>query len=286
MGITGLFPELLEELCETLSGYLACLCQFLYETLRGRHSATQTQGMGLGESPSSYAGAPPKPLLMETGEGSREPGGKGKAPIEHSGVPPQLRSMEDFIEPPLSPDEGGGAAPSSPIHPDQDQGEPMPMIQDQDQGEPLPEPERERIFFSINALYPFEPRDREERPFSTEELQDFANQIFEKKQQILLELRHLTGPVNGPILWQDLDSAGVAIRRASGKEYEPDRLDQILTSLREEGGNTPALALFINQRMETLPNEDLVQLRVEDLPQDLDKFHLAKHLSLQLERDN
>ena len=33
--------------------------------------------------------------------------GKGKEPLEHEGVPPQLRSMDDFIEVPLSPAEQG-----------------------------------------------------------------------------------------------------------------------------------------------------------------------------------
>ena len=206
--------------------------------------------------------------------------GKGKAPIEHPGVPPTLRSREDFIEPPLSPEEGA----------------PTPSILSAGEGESgssrLPGPplsERDRIYLSISALYPTEPG-AGEPPLLPGELQGLAIQICDKKQQILEELCHLTGPVNGPILWQDIDSAGVAIRRGSGKkagkEYNLDELDEILTSLRENRHNAPTLAEFLNNRIETLPNEDLVKLRVEDLPQQdkIDKLHLAKHLSLQWER--
>jgi hypothetical protein len=45
-------------------------------------------------------------------ESPQEDGGKGKAPIEHSGVPPLLYGADDFIDPALSPEEGAGSTQS------------------------------------------------------------------------------------------------------------------------------------------------------------------------------
>ena len=209
--------------------------------------------------------------------------GKGKAPIEHSGVPPTLLTREDFIEPPLSPEEGaystqsgttsppapshsagGGVAPSSSIHPDPD-----PVR------EPLILSAKDKISVNLTTLY---------GSLSPGEEKKLTEEICDKKQQILEELCHLTGPVNGPILWQD---DGDTIRNPqSGQEYSPKMLDLILESLQQEGVNSPYYNRFLNKRVETLPNEDFNSLRVENLPQN--KFHelnLAKLLAFQWERN-
>jgi hypothetical protein len=87
----------------------------------------------------------------------------------------------------------------------------------------------------------------QEKHLSPEELLDLTNDIYEKKSSILSQLRHLTGPESGLILFGSLDSAGIAIRNPKGEEYSKKSLNMIL----------------LNKRMETLPNEDFYNLRIE-----------------------
>lgn len=208
--------------------------------------------------------------------------GKKKTPIEHSGFPPILLTQEDLIEPPLSPEKGaystqsgttsppapshsagGGAAPSSSIHPDQARREPVILNA------------KDKISVNLTTLY---------GSFTPGEEMELTEEIFSKKQNILEELRRLTGPVNAKILWQD---DGDTIRNPqSGQEYPPKMLDLILKSLQQEGVNSPFYNRFLNERMETMPNSDFHSLRVENLPQNqLNELNLAKLLEFQWERN-
>jgi hypothetical protein len=103
----------------------------------------------------------------------------------------------------------------------------------------------------------------QEKHLSPEELLDLTNDIYEKKSSILSQLRHLTGPESGLILFGSLDSAGIAIRNPKGEEYSKKSLNMILQSLQQRGIESTYFAQFLNKRMETLPNEDFDNLRIE-----------------------
>lgn len=97
--------ELGKELASVLGSRLAFLSQCLGETFRGDRSATL--GMGQGESPAAEEPLTvtlEKPLLMLMEGG----GWKDRAPMQPLEIegPPTLRSEEDFIELPPSPEEG------------------------------------------------------------------------------------------------------------------------------------------------------------------------------------
>jgi hypothetical protein len=96
----------------------------------------------------------------------------------------------------------------------------------------------------------------------------------------LEELRHLTGNVNGPILWKDMDSAGNSIiNPRGGNEYSPNTLHKVLESLRQRGLNSDYYKLFLNDRISNLKNDELKNLQLEDLPMErLKEWNQAKLL--------
>lgn len=131
--IAKLSPVILKDLCEVVSEWLAGLFLLLWETFKGGHSATL--GMGTGESTDSCEKLPSKgqkPLLMEVGEGSTRQERKRKAPpIELSDFPPRLRSREDLIEVPGSPEQQGAqVGPLEPAPPAAPAGPQAPSISD------------------------------------------------------------------------------------------------------------------------------------------------------------
>lgn len=115
-------------------------------------------------------------------------------------------------------------------------------------------------------------------PYPAVKLSNLADEIYEKKNSILSELRRLTGPVNGQILFGDLDSAGAALRNPkNGEEFHPKMLDLILQGLQQEEGESKHFSDFINSRIGSIPNEALGSLRVGDLPQNkLNSLNQAK----------
>lgn len=194
---------------------------------------------------------------------------KRKAPLELDG-PPTLRTAEDLIEVPSSPEEGARSTPTT-GRPSADKGEP---------GSPRPSTRpplsaKDMISVNLTTLYP-------SGSLSPGEETDLANEIYSFKESILEELRRLTGPVNGKILWKD-DSSGNTIRNPqSGGEYSPKMLRMILDSLRQEGPNSPYYEKFLNDRIDTLKNDELMNLKLEDLPRDkLEELNQAKLLTNQ-----
>jgi hypothetical protein len=115
---------------------------------------------------------------------------------------------------------------------------------------------------------------------SPEEFLDLTNEIYEKKESILEELRRLTGPVNGQILWQD-DTSGNTIRNPqSGKEYDPSMLSMILDSLRQHGRNSKYYKRFLNDRIDTLKKNELINLELNDPSmEELDPLNQVKLLT-------
>ena len=115
---------------------------------------------------------------------------------------------------------------------------------------------------------------------SPEEFLDLTNEIYEKKESILEELRRLTGPVNGQILWQD-DTSGNTIRNPqSGKEYDPSMLSMILDSLRQHGRNSKYYKKFLNDRIDTLKKNELINLELNDPSmEELDPLNQVKLLT-------
>lgn len=109
---------------------------------------------------------------------------------------------------------------------------------------------------------------------------DLTNDIYEFKKSILGELRRLTGPVNGQILWKD-DTSGNTIRNPrSGKEYCPNMLRMVLESLRRDEQNSLYYKKFLNIRIDTIKNDELMNLKLEDLPMEkLDELNQAKLLT-------
>ena len=134
--------------------------------------------------------------------------GKGKAPIEHSGLPPEivLDGSDYFLDPPLSPEEGaystqsGTTPPPAPSH-SAGGGAAPSSISPADEGEPGSPPRpfgsltlssRDLIFHNLSLQYL-------ERTRSPEELLKLTNKIYEGKQSVLSELRRLAGPFHGQI---------------------------------------------------------------------------------------
>lgn len=97
--------ELRNSLGEVVVVWLACIVESIYEMCQGGTLfATDRETGSSAEEPRTVEGQ--KPLLMEVGEGSTREERKRKAPIELSDFPPRLRSREDLIEVPGSPEEG------------------------------------------------------------------------------------------------------------------------------------------------------------------------------------
>nr|YP_010729322.1 ribosomal protein S2 [Microstegium vimineum]WEB60593.1 ribosomal protein S2 [Microstegium vimineum] len=132
---------------------------------------------------------------------------------------------------------------------------------------------KDTIYFNLTTLYP-------SGSLSPGEATDLTNEIFAFKENILKELRRLSGPVNGEILWKD-DTSGNTIRNPQrGQEYPPYMLDMILDSLKRYGGNSDYYKQFLNDRMNTLKNADLRNLQLEVLPREkLDELNQSKLLA-------
>jgi len=260
---------LLSEMWSTLASKLSCQVKKFMDFLDRIYGEAFELGMGQGESPAPEEPVTVtvgKPLLMEVPQEGR----KGKAPLEIDG-PPTLRGPEDLIEvsPSPSPKEGERLTPTT-----GDGGE---------SSSPRPLSEKERIHLNLSTLYPITDS---EGPLSPEELINLTNETYEIKDSVLEELRRLTGPVSGQILFANLDQAGITIRNPkTGGEYSIGTLNLILQNLRQNGRESPYFSKFINSRMDSIPNEDFNTLRVEDLPQNkLHELHLAKLLEFKWKR--
>jgi len=175
-----------------------------------------------------------------------------------SGSGPSLNpaGVEVVVEPSIHP---------APTGPSADRGEPGSSTRPPLSGKDI-------IFLNLTTLYP-------SGSLSPGEKTDLTNEIFSKKENILEELRRLTGPVNGKILWKD-DTSGNTIRNPqSGKEYCPNMLRMVLESLRRDEQNSPYYTKFLNDRIDTIKNDELMNLKLEDLPMEkLDELNQAKLL--------
>lgn len=171
--------------------------------------------------------------------------------------------------PPIHSPERGEVAPHNPVPaaPPAPPAAPVPPAAPQDI-DPQIQNTKGKIYFNLTTLYgSMDPR-------QATELTDI---IFDKKEKILGELRRLDNhsPVNNQILWQD---GGDTIRDPqSGGEYHPQMLDMILGSLQKYGRGSDHYKKFLNDRIDTLQNDDLINLELEDLPMDkLNELNQAK----------
>ena len=282
------FSELLKQLCEVLSAYLACGFQCIFETFARGPSATLE--MGPGESTGSSVPSKvewQKPLLMEAGEGSTREERKRKSPINLIDSPPRHQSLIDFIEVPSSPEEGarptqlGTTQLPAPSHSAEGsahardnreiaQVPPAPAAAPQDI-DPGILNAKGKIYLNLTTLY---------GSMDQRQAIELTDIIYSKKEQILEELRRLDhSPVNSQILWQH---SGDTIRNPkSGGEYNPPMLDMILDSLQQYGRGSEYYERLLNGRIAALSNEELMHLRLNDLPMDrLEELNQAKLVRL------
>lgn len=152
---------------------------------------------------------------------------------------------------------------------------PVPPATPQDI-EPMIPNAKGQIYFNLTTLYGSEPEGAEAAAVKVKA----AGSILDKKELILDELSHLTGPVNSPILWQD--GADTIRNTQRGGEYHPQTLSRILKSLQIKGRQSPYYKQFLNNRIHSITNEDLIRLRREDIPMtELYSLSQAKLVALQ-----
>ena len=106
-----------------------------------------------------------------------------------------------------------------------------------------------------------------------------AEELYKIKCRMIIELKSLAGPVNGPILW-DTHDAFDAIRRENGTEFKPSALKNIYSQFRRTNtqniyrGGMVHYNQFTNERLSSISLECYTQLQAQDLPLDhLDDIH-------------
>ena len=256
-------PVLLEALCEVLVGWLACLFQCLFEQLTG--ACSTTLGMGPDRSPSCSYKSFPNPeeqtIVLKMDDGFWN--SLGTIANLPSGSSSEGSGGDHQNPVPAAPQEP--APPAAPVPPAPQ--EPAPPA--------APDPHilntKGKIYLNLTTLY------GSMDPGQATELTDI---IFDKKEKILGELRRLDNhsPVNNQILWQD---GGDTIRDPqSGGEYHPLMLDMILESLQKYGRGSDHYKRFLNDKIDTLEKDELINLRLDDLPiQELDTLNQVKLLT-------
>jgi len=257
-----LFPKLLKDLLNVVMTWVLFLLQSLFEGFQEARRAT-LGGMDK-ESPSCSEGETalkeeePTVLHMEDEDWN------ALSPIQE--IPP-FHSPERGEVAPNNPVPAAPAAPAAPPAPAAAPEQPLSA--------------KDRIFFNLTQLHgSLSPEEAFFGSLSPEEFLDLTNEIYEKKESILEELRRLTGPVNGQILWQD-DTSGNTIRNPqSGKEYDPSMLSMILDSLRQHGRNSKYYKKFLNDRIDTLKKNELINLELNDPSmEELDPLNQVKLLT-------
>jgi hypothetical protein len=257
-----LFPKLLKDLLNVVMTWVLFLLQSLFEGFQEARRAT-LGGMDK-ESPSCSEGETalkeeePTVLHMEDEDWN------ALSPIQE--IPP-FHSPERGEVAPNNPVPAGPAAPAAPPAPAAAPEQPLSA--------------KDRIFFNLTQLHgSLSPEEAFFGSLSPEEFLDLTNEIYEKKESIQEELRRLTGPVNGQILWQD-DTSGNTIRNPqSGKEYDPSMLSMILDSLRQHGRNSKYYKKFLNDRIDTLKKNELINLELNDPSmEELDPLNQVKLLT-------
>jgi hypothetical protein len=173
-----------------------------------------------------------------------------------------------FMQDVLNANMVGGDAHNNPVPaaPPAPPAAPVPPAAPQDI-EPMIPNAKGKIYLNLTTLY---------GSMDPEEATELTDIIFLKKENILEKLKCLNSPVNSQILWQD---GGDTIRNPqSGKEYQPKTLDKILDSLQRYGRESYYYKRFLNDRINSIKNSDLVEnLQREDLPMDkLNELNQAK----------